>query len=188
MIRQCLEADVNRLGGKLEGLQNEQKRRPVRTKLDCDSVRYTAVFDTSVYWDAEKKLTRCIEDTPWVSHVVRRDHWCRGTPYNGIHLDVHVGNPGGWMGCYEVQVHTPVSLRLRDDSVNHKLYLLKRENPDNTTMELINKVVGYTQLAYYQVDDTIQPWLGRVWNMTLSCLIVATEWLLVALKDFRKEE
>ena len=48
------------------------------------------------------------------------DHRCKTSPYEGIHLTLN--------HIYELQIHTPESLAVREHSVHHRIYKLKRYN------------------------------------------------------------
>ena len=121
--------------------------------------------------DGVRQLTDSLRDRWWCSDVVVKDFWSKCVPYNGIHLDVHV--PGG--GCFEIQVHTPTTKKVRDCPISHAAYKFKGKHPDNTMAFTFSNLVGYTMLVYYEAIDRV----GPMTNEVLAAMAAMCMWLSV---------
>ena len=89
-----------------------RRKRPV-----YDALRYTKVIRKEDYANHCNDFTKYLQHEYPNAKIIVRNYWTRVYPYKGYHIQVC--RP---LCPFEVQIHTNVSVKLRDDRFHHYLY------------------------------------------------------------------
>jgi hypothetical protein len=111
-----IEHDTIKFYPNLKGFLSLNRKSRRKSKI-YDSLRYTIIFPHETYLNDCKMITDKLKEN--FDNVIIKDLWNFENAYKGYHL--HVDN---CLCPFEIQCHTPLSVKYRDDSINHSLYKL----------------------------------------------------------------
>lgn len=155
-----ISAVVHDHGGGMIGLANRMKALPSLTRkirdrvitkggtLDeaakaiTDAVRFTALVSTEEYASTVHGLITALDKAGYQVHNVE-NHWKRGDAYNGLHMLAR--HRSGMVA--ELQVHTPESMKAKDEIHARYEDYRKLDTPEETRLMLFEAMRAISDQA-----------------------------------------